>query len=722
MGAVQQVGPADEFPQNLDPPSPRFSGRFLVVILAFVLLLAPGAWTSIFAGSPLTSEGRMLFAALFVLGWICVLIAPVRRVPLYVPAALTGLIAIKLLISLWSVPSGYQGVYRMDTADAPPVDFITRFKSEPFRVDPRLSFDGPIFGLHFLNDFQKYGQRMDGIRRDYSYPLFVTWTGYVALDTSAPLEIGVSSAGRVRIEIDGRKIFEQTNPPGSGSQVVTTEPLDEGLRQLVVHYDKPADTDPRLWIRPFHGRGHVLPIVPWPVSAETLAGERRLATLTTASVLLGLLVAIAGLIAAYRPVPRFRSAPITTLLPRFAVIVAVIGLAYYALSTSFAFNGRTEFLTAGNDWLAYEGNARDILHHGPLMRGGKPLGEGAPYYFYPFYPYALAIGHTLIGEDYGSVVIVNGFAVAALIPLCFLLGWRDARWTVALAGIAAAAAFASIHVARYSTVALSDNVFIALAFMALLACRTALDRWSPRWFVLSGILMAMATATRPNFLTFVPMFFVAIVLLWRGAPSWDRATRAACLAGGFIIGVAPFTLRNFVVSGKIVMLVNSWVQIPYFLIPPGQPNPVTSEANNTLGASVALAVRMFIDDPGGIIWVETRKILFTLGLTQAPIGIKDIHAAHWDLVALSVLFMAALALRRVKGSLAFVLCVFAVSHIAAMVLAAPWTYGYKTILPLHAAFLVGAAHLLVPSRVAARSGVRSSSALADADVPHRLRV
>ena len=42
------------------------------------------------------------------------------------------------------------------------------------------------------------------------------------------------------------------------------------------------------------------------------------------------------------------------------------------------------------------------------------------------------------------------------------------------------------------------------------------------------------------------------------------------------------------------------------------------------------------------------------------------------------------------------------SHVAAMVLAAPWTYGYKTILPLHAVFLFGSVYLLAG---AVKSGI-----------------
>jgi hypothetical protein len=691
---------------------------FLAIILAFLLLAAPGAWTSVFTGSALSAEARLVLGALFVAGWVCVLFQPERRMSWLVPGALGCLIAIKLLIATASVPYGFQGVYRSETADAPPVSFVTRYRADPFRIDPVLAFQGEHFGLEFLNNFQRYGVFAAPSRRDHYYPLFVTWTGYALINEPTRLEIGVATTGQVRVEVDGQLFADQG--PRPGTDLTPTAVLQPGLHQFMVRYEKPANTHPQLWFGVFHPRGAILPIVPWPASPAAIQREPLLASLTTACVGIGLLVTLGGLLQAYAVHQRLRRTPALTLIRHAAVVALLSGITAQALVTAEPFIRKTVDLTTGNDWLAYEGNARDILHQGLLMTGGKPLSQGDPFYFYPFYPYALAAGHAVIGEDFGAVIIVNGFAIASLVPLCWLLAWRDARSAVGLTGLAALGAFIVAHLARYTESALSDSVFIAVAFAALLACRFALERWQPRWWIAAGILSAMAAATRPNFLTFVPMFAAAVALLYWGSTLWNRGARAGLFAAGFAIGVLPFTLRNFLVSGKMVMLVNSWVQIPYFLIPPGEVNPISSENTSTVGSAVAVAFDMFRNDPWGILWIECRKVLFTLGLTQPPMGITDVHRSHWDLFVLSLLFFAALVTRRLRGPLAFVLCVFALSHMAAMVLAAPWTYGYKTILPLHAAFLVGAAHLLARSPVAVRSGIQSTSVITDA--PHSLRV
>ncbi|MGH9173534.1 MAG: hypothetical protein ACRD1H_04210, partial [Vicinamibacterales bacterium] len=64
------------------------------------------------------------------------------------------------------------------------------------------------------------------------------------------------------------------------------------------------------------------------------------------------------------------------------------------------------------------------------------------------------------------------------------------------------------------------------------------------------------------------------------------------------------------------------------------------------------------------------------------------------LVIWPILFAVALWFGRIPRAPRWALLTFCGSHIAAMVVGAPWTYGYKTILPFHLALLVGSAFLL----------------------------
>jgi hypothetical protein len=177
---------------------------------------------------------------------------------------------------------------------------------------------------------------------------------------------------------------------------------------------------------------------------------------------------------------------------------------------------------------------------------------------------------------------------------------------------------------------------------------------------------------------------------WLVASTW--------LLSGVFLGVLPFTLRNLIASGRFVVLVNSWIQIPYFLIPP-------EVAEKPIGVPSAVeAIRMasgiFARDPTGTLWVEIRKVLFTFGLTTfGPRGETATNA----LAVLPPLFAVSVWYGCIPTSLAIALVTFVVSHVLAMVLAAPWTFHLKSILPLHASFLFGAAYMLQVPRLRVRS-------------------
>jgi hypothetical protein len=76
------------------------------------------------------------------------------------------------------------------------------------------------------------------------------------------------------------------------------------------------------------------------------------------------------------------------------------------------------------------------------------------------------------------------------------------------------------------------------------------------------------------------------------------------------------------------------------------------------------------------------------------------------------LFVVAAFRRRLGRHTLLVLLAFAASHLLAVVVAYPWTYGYKTILPLQLTFLFGAAFLMTRMRSSAGLAARPAVAAA----------
>ena len=183
----------------------------------------------------------------------------------------------------------------------------------------------------------------------------------------------------------------------------------------------------------------------------------------------------------------------------------------------------------------------------------------------------------------------------------------------------------------------------------------------------------------------------------------------AVLIVGFVIGVAPFALRNRVVSGRTAMVSNSWIQLPFFLVPNAEqeavtrrfPRPPTPKESLTAVAEIVWA------HPWRSFTIEARKLLFTFGFTNLA-GIEGLELKP-EFVLATVLGFLALMRRVVPSPLALITVAFALSHVAAMLTAAPWMYGYKTILPFQALALFWALFVLLRSAAAPVSAAQPSS-------------
>lgn len=181
----------------------------------------------------------------------------------------------------------------------------------------------------------------------------------------------------------------------------------------------------------------------------------------------------------------------------------------------------------------------------------------------PLYPLFVAVVFALFGTHLLSVQIVQAVLEAATAVGFGAFGRRLSPRFGAWAGVAYAIWWPSIDFSAQTMTEGLHNALMAAAFLALSAAdrgdrgpagltSAPPDGW-PRWrrAALAGALLGLAALARPVSLTFVPL--AGVLLAWRGERRRALGTFAAVALGGTLV-VAPWTLRNIVFRGDLVVI------------------------------------------------------------------------------------------------------------------------------------------------------------------------
>lgn len=666
------------------PPVPGARLRWwMVVVLLFLLLITPGPAGSPFSGLPLSAQGQAAFIAALILVVFSVCFPPNRRVHVALMMAMAGLVVAKSLLSLNPVEPGWRGTYRT-FGGLNPEWIDARFQGKSLsidgdRVDQRLSFAGISWALHFVNDYRAIQEVSSGPRDDHR-PLRVRWVGFANLQSPQAFDVMVMATGTVTVRVDDGAPVVFNNP---SSERVRKE-LNAGPHRFEVSYDKPRLTTPQLIVS-----DPAFLITASPASVNEISAWRWRGRAAFFAGGLAFLCFVGALVNAYSPISRYLLSDLWLTPGRLAATLFFAFFALSGLQRSIPERGMTVSLGSTDDWIAYEAQARQIVFNGLLMTGDD--GTGKPYYHYPLYSYVLAVAHLIFGEDFATVKLLNYLCLGAvgLVTLSFLTPYLTSNALVV--ALLTTGWFLWVYHAPYAATAYTDNLYLLVIMIVMLVAVRGLERESRAGIALTGIWSALAAATRPSFLLFPPFFVAALATTSQLGNLQQRFRHVVGYCLGFAAGIAPFTLRNWIVAGRFVLIVESFVMLPYFLFRIGDP-AVEKLSRGGFGTSLSEFIDVWRTRPIETAHIELDKILFTLGyMDVGPLGFKGMPRA---LLVWPVLFALTLWLNRMPRAPRLVLLTFAASHLAAMVVGAPWTYGYKTILPFHLAMLVGTSFLL----------------------------
>lgn len=657
------------------------AGRRLALALALaafaLTLLIPEIAGGFLGSSPAGPWSRGLIAATWIAVWLLVLFRPARRVPLVVPLLILVFGLIKAALFFTTPISGWEGRYR--TVESPPeqAESFWHWRVHDHKHDARIAFTGNRTGLFFLNTV-RYCCTEYTPSREVALPIEATWSGYLFAIHDQMLSFHIEAEDPVTVLVTGPGLRTWRANGGGPSLTVPTT----GWHRLDIEYRKKGGAPFNIVVRPmldgqpadvWLGRSRAQP---WQNPLAFILDFLLITTFTLAMVWAWIPLAVSR--------PQCRMGDWIVALGCAAVMA---GLAFWGVMRSLVLIDFSWTVAAGDDRLAYLGFARDILLNGVLMTLGRDPGAGTPYFFYPLYSYVVAFAQAVIGEDNGAVTLLNSLLVGASFVLAWLISLRETRRGIGLFYTGGLLALVGWHLRPFLSEAYTDNLYLTLVYAALLGAHWWMRKGGTIAPLASGVLSAWAAATRPSFLLFPPAILAILVVgHWRRRMTRAR-TEIVCYVLGVALGLAPFAFRNYVVSGRPVILVESWLQIPYFLYPPGEPNPIAALASNppSFGKSLRLAEARIRSAPADVLLLEFRKIAFTVGLSR-----WDRIGTHTrpEFLAIGILFAVTLVRRRIASSWLPILVAFCVSHVASMVLAAPWTYPYKSVLPLQAVMFV----------------------------------
>jgi hypothetical protein len=646
--------------------------RIIALLIWAAYFIVPNDAGGLVGGWPV---GPLEAAALVAIGWLAIFGGRIR----FAPLAAVVMIATTAAGAMIPGSNGFRARY-FATADgngAPE-------RSGPFataytRIDEQLHFEpgGNELPLNFFNDNSRFSYFQVRPRERNLLEFSVRWSGFWWVPDGAG-EVYVDAPGATgEVFVDGAKRTGQLS-------------LAPGWHRLDVSLSSPYGA-PRRFSAGTVRLGVATPfdalsVYTQQIQARQVLLQRYLRIVRTVCDLaaIGLILIVLALelwktIAALgRPATdRERRDQAIAI---FAAVAAVDALRF-----AWPWATRVMMLVGGDDTLTYETYARDILFNGILMSGGKPLGQGEPFYYQAFYPYFLAATHFVFGEFmFGAQLVQRLLAAVAIVKLVEItIRYTTERaWIVALPIATSFIGWKFWHIAGQP---LNESLYVPLLVVSAAGMIRLCDDPKTSRAARTGIISGFATITRSTALLAWAIVWPAIWLAMKGKPK--RTTTLAILIASFLAVLSLVALRNWIVAGvpTPIPTEGAITLLGGNEPPPGLTiGPARRAFYQRFGISdiTATVIEYAITEPDRFAGNIGRKALFVLGFYEpyAPgWGYSPVYIAVW--IAAIAGLVVALRMNTLPRTAVLIPALIAMTQFAAVVLIYP--KGERLIVPIH---------------------------------------
>jgi tetratricopeptide (TPR) repeat protein len=195
----------------------------------------------------------------------------------------------------------------------------------------------------------------------------------------------------------------------------------------------------------------------------------------------------------------------------------------------------------------------DPLYHDLWARqiaGGDILGSG-PFFRAPFYAYFLGALYAILGPSLTAAKIIQHIIGAASCVIIFLFAERYFnRKTAVTAGLLSALSWVFVY---YEDELLLDSLLVLFGVLLVWSLMRASEKRSLVAYFGSGLLLGLASITRPNFLAVLPVILIWLAIMYRSDLRRIMITFILVAAGAALL-IFPVALRNILVGHDEVLI------------------------------------------------------------------------------------------------------------------------------------------------------------------------
>ena len=605
---------------------------FLLCVLFFIISGRNG-W---FDGIPLSQFHELFFLVLLAAFFIFFLPQfknfQKKHVLILRPASyiILLIIIIKILLGIISLPEGLMGYYYQPSIENGVLQKSTEFinpKIDGTRIDEEINFESIGYSFHkkpfqfwFLNNNTKFN---DPNIRSHTIPISVVWKGYIYNPGLSALKIDLSTDNRAELYINKDKILDV-----QGSDQLSIQKNNKHIElnatdklvPIELIYHRGQGTTQFLKLDILNTR-----LFPQKYSNFQIYSDNVVNFIDNfIKIIIFLLILIILTLLIYKE--NWKG---WFLSLRFYIFMSFL-LSFGLLIKKLLGQINSEYfnvLITGNDPLTYETFARHVQLTGNWSMSALETGYG--YYYQILYYHALVIAHYLMGEPLFPIIFFQLISVllAALIVvwICKLFIKKDSLIflpllvLIALNPITLKQAFQMFPV---------GTLLIALVILFLfLAERKISDNKNKKggalvYFFTAGIFLGLSILMRNNMAAMMLVIFLWFIFSFKKY----FLVPFVIFVTGIILPLIPFLARNWLLTGKFILISEPAVTINFVQANHVPNNYVPLEKNydtvmnfaNIFFDSRAFpSIQWILEQPLDYLRLITQRLFYFLGFSAS---------------------------------------------------------------------------------------------------------